>query len=142
MAVAQASNLTSARIAVSTIFLLHGVASGMWISRIPAVQELLNLGLATLGLALLGAGVGSLLSMLPMGALIARVGSRRVALGAGLAASVAFVLLALASDAWTLFGALVVWGAALGTLDVAMNAQGSAIEQRRARPIMSSLHGL
>ena len=65
-----------------------------------------------------------------------------MALGAGLAASVAFVLLALASDAWTLFGALVVWGAALGTLDVAMNAQGSAIEQRRARPIMSSLHGL
>ena len=41
-----------------------------------------------------------------------------------------------------MFGALVVWGAALGTLDVAMNAQGSAIEQRRARPIMSSLHGL
>src|SRR3954469_7417729 len=111
MVAAQAPNLTSARVAVSAIFLLHGVASGMWVSRIPAVQEELSLGLAALGLALLGAGLGSLLSMLPMGALCAHVGGRRLGLGAGLAASVAFVLLALASDAWTLFGALVVWGA-------------------------------
>src|SRR5207253_3071998 len=39
-------------------------------------------------------------------------------------------------------GALVLWGASASVLDVAMNAQGSAIEQRRERPIMSSLHGL
>jgi fucose permease len=134
--------VASARIAVSIVFALHGIASGMWVSRIPAVQESLGLGLGVLGIALLGAGVGSLAAMLPMGVLIARVGSQRVTLGAGLGAAIAFVLLALATDALTLFGALVVWGATLGTLDVAMNAQGSAIEQRRAQPIMSSLHGL
>ncbi len=134
--------MSSARIAVSIVFVLHGVASGMWVSRIPAVQESLGIGLAALGLALLGGGLGASVAMLPMGALIAHVGSRWVTLGAGLGASVAFVLLALANSGWTLFGALVVWGATLGTLDVAMNAQGSAIEQRRARPIMSSLHGL
>jgi fucose permease len=134
--------VTAARVAVSVIFFLHGVASGMWVSRIPAVQEQLGLSLATLGLALLGGGLGSLLAMLPMGVVISRAGSRRVALGAGLGASGAFVLLALADSGWTLFGALLVWGATIGTLDVAMNAQGSAIEQRRARPIMSSLHGL
>jgi fucose permease len=77
-----------------------------------------------------------------MGALIGRVGSRRVTLGAGLGASVSLALLGLAGDGLTLFGALVVWGGTLGALDVAMNAQGSAIEQRDARPIMSSLHGL
>lgn len=114
----------------------------MWVSRIPAVQENLGLGVGALGLALLGGGLGSMLAMLPMGALIGLVGSRRVTLGAGLGSAIALVLLALATNGLTLFGALVVWGAALGTLDVAMNAQGSAIEQRRARPIMSSLHGL
>ena len=134
--------MTSPRIAVSIIFCLHGVTSGMWVSRIPAVQEDLSLGVGALGLALLGSGLGSLLTMLPMGALIAHVGSRRVSLGAGLGGSIALVLLALANDGLTLFGALVVWGATLGTLDVAMNAQGSAIEQQRAHPIMSSLHGL
>jgi fucose permease len=80
--------------------------------------------------------------MLPMGALIGRVGSRRITIGAGVGGSVALALLGLAVDGPTLFGALVVWGATLGTLDVAMNTQGSAIEQRNARPIMSSLHGL
>jgi fucose permease len=134
--------MTSARLAVSVVFALHGIASGMWVSRIPAVQEGLEIGLGALGIALLGGGLGSLVAMLPMGALIAHVGSRRVTLGAGLGTAAAFVLLGLANSAVALFGALVVWGAAIGTLDVAMNAQGSAIEQRRARPIMSSLHGL
>ena len=134
--------MSSARIAVSAVFAMHGLASGMWVSRIPAVQEDLRLGVAGLGLALLGGGVGSMLAMLPMGALIGRVGSRRVSLVAGLGGAIAFALLSLANDGLTLFGALVVWGAALGTLDVAMNAQGSAIEQGRGRPIMSSLHGL
>lgn len=134
--------MTAARVAVSIVFLVHGVASGLWVARIPGVQESLGISLAELGLALLGAGLGSLLALLPMGALIANVGSRRVTLGAGLTGAVAFVLLAVAFNTWTLFLALVVWGATLGTLDVAMNAQGSAIEQRRARPIMSSLHGL
>ena len=119
--------MSSARIAVSAVFAMHGLASGMWVSRIPAVQEDLRLGVAGLGLALLGGGVGSMLAMLPMGPLIGRVGSRRVSLVAGLGGAIAFALLSLANDGLTLFGALVVWGAALGTLDVAMNAQGSAI---------------
>jgi fucose permease len=127
---------------VSLVFFVHGLASGMWVSRIPAVQEILGLSEGGLGFALLGGGLGSLLAMLPMGALIAKVGSRRVTIGAGIGGSAALVLLALAFDGLSLFGALVVWGATLGTLDVAMNAQGSALEQRRARPIMSSLHGL
>jgi len=51
-------------------------------------------------------------------------------------------LLALATNGLTLFAALVLWGASASVLDVSMNVQGSVIEQRRDRPIMSSLHGL
>ena len=114
----------------------------MWIARIPAVQETLGLSVGALGLALLGGGLGSLLALLPGGALIARYGSRQVSLGAAVPACSALALLALAPNGLTLFGALVLWGASASVLDVAMNAQGSVIEQRRARPIMSSLHGL
>jgi fucose permease len=134
--------LTPPRIAVSAVFFLHGVASGMWIARIPAVQETLALSVGALGLALLGGGLGSLLALLPGGALVARYGSRLVALWAPLPACLALALLALAANGPTLFLALVLWGASASVLDVAMNAQGSAIEQRRQRPIMSSLHGL
>src|SRR5579859_4671387 len=140
--VATLALLTSARMSVSTVFFLHGAAGGMWIARIPAVQETLVLSVGELGLALLGGGLGSLLALLPGGALVARYGSRQVALWAPLPACAALALLALATNGSILFAALVLWGASAGVLDVAMNAQGSAIEQRRARPIMSSLHGL
>jgi len=137
-----AQRATAARIAVSAVFFLHGLVSGMWASRISAVQEHLQLGVGALGLALLGAGLGGVLALLPTGALIARHGSRTVAAWAALPAGAAFALLALAINGPTLFGALLLFGAGLGALDIAMNAQGAALEQRRGTPIMSSLHGL
>lgn len=114
----------------------------MFSARIPGIQADLGLGVGTLGLALLGGGVGTLAVMLPTGTFIARYGSRLVTLGCALPMAIAFGCLALANDALTLFGAMIVWGASSAALDVAMNAQGSAIEQRNGRPIMSSLHGL
>jgi MFS family permease len=134
--------VTSARIAASVVFFLHGIGSGMWASRIPAIQENLALGVGALGLALLGGGLGTLLVMLPTGALVGRHGSRRVSQLAALPMAFALACLALATDAVTLFAAMVLWGASGAALDVAMNAQGSTIEQRHGRPILSSLHGL
>jgi MFS family permease len=130
------------RLATSVVFFLHGLGGGMWASRIPAIQENLALGVGPLGLALLGGGLGPLLVMVPTGALLARYGSRQVALASAVFMCVSMALLPLAPDATWLFGAMVLWGAGQAALDVTMNAQGSAVEQRRARPLMSSLHGL
>jgi fucose permease len=134
--------MSSARLAVSIVFLLHGLSSGSWLSRIPSVQEHLTLGEAALGLALLGGGLGSLLSMVPAGALIGRFGSRAVLVGAAVPWAIALALISLASSGPLLFAALVLWGSGAASLDVAMNAQGSAIQEQRGRPILSSLHGL
>jgi hypothetical protein len=41
-----------------------------------------------------------------------------------------------------LVAALVVYGASGGVMDVAMNAQGVAIERRYERPILSGLHAV
>lgn len=127
---------------MSIAFLVHGLSTGTWLARIPAVQEHLALGEAALGLALLGGGLGSLVTMVPVGALIARCGSRTIVLATAFAVGLALCAIALAWNGLMLFGALVLWGASAGSLDVAMNTQGSSIEQRRAQPIMSSLHGL
>jgi MFS family permease len=51
-------------------------------------------------------------------------------------------LLGLAGDVPSLMGALFIFGACNGGLDVAMNAQAALVEQRYDRPIMSSFHGL
>jgi MFS family permease len=130
-----------ARLSVSVVFLMHGAVAGSWLARIPAVQEHLGLGEAALGLALLGSGLGSLVAMLPAGALIGRYGSRGMVAVTVIPWSISLCLIGLATNWLMLFGALVLWGASGGSLDVAMNAQGSTIQEQRGRPILSSLHG-
>src|SRR5437016_9984403 len=100
-----------ARLGVLAVFFLHGAGAGMWVGRIPAVQEQLGLGVGALGLALLGAGLGTLAAMVPTGALIARHGSRAVVLWTAWPAALTLALLGTAPDGVTLFAALVAWGA-------------------------------
>jgi len=129
-----------ARAGVTGVFLLNGAGAGNWIARIPAVRDNLHLDTRTLGFALLGLAVGSLLGLPLSGALLARFGSRRMTTVAGLAFCASLVLPALAVDAATLALALAVLGAATGILDVSMNAAGAAVERRGRASIMSSFH--
>jgi MFS family permease len=129
-----------ARAGVSAIFALNGAGAGNWVARIPAIRDDLHLDTQTLGLALLGLAVGSLLGLPLSGALLARFGSRRMATVAGFAYCACLVLPPLAVNAATLGLALVALGAAAGILDVSMNAAGAAVEQRWHTSIMSSFH--
>jgi MFS family permease len=133
-------SVRDARLAVLAIFFLSGFGFGNWAVRIPAVQERLGLGEGLLGLALLGMAVGSLVSMPLAGGLISRLGSRRVVGATALAYSLMLPLLAVAPNLASLVAALVLVGAATGSLDVSMNAQAVAVEKGTGRPIMSSFH--
>jgi MFS family permease len=130
------------RWAIATIFAVHGAVMGTFATRIPAIAEHLHLGPGALGLALAMPAAGSL-SMMPLtGRLIHRVGTRTatrllIALFCALLA-----LPALAPSLLLLCLAMVCLGAAAGTSDIAMNAEGSALEQRMGKSIMSSLHGM
>lgn len=125
--------------AITVIFALNGFVFGAWYARVPAIADRLDLSPGALGLALVGAPIGLILAQPIVGGVIARRGSRPlVALAPLWLATV--VLPALAVDAWTLGLALVVVGAANGALDVAMNAQGLAVERRAPRPLFASLH--
>ncbi len=132
--------LRRARLAVAAVFFINGVALGSWFVRIPAVQQGLSLGEGLLGLALLGAAVGALVSMPLAGALISRFGSRRVVGATALLLPLSVVLPALAPGLLLLVGAVAVVGAANGALDVSMNSQAVAVEREYGRPIMSSFH--
>ena len=132
--------LRPARWAIGALFFINGFAFATWVSRIPAVQEALDLSAGSLGLALAGIGAGSLVSMPLAGWLIARIGSRPVTTIATLACGATVMMPALAWSAATLAVALFLFGAALGAMDVAMNAQGVELEQRFDRPIMAAFH--
>ena len=139
---AQLTSDRDARRAIGGLFFLCGVAFASWASRIPQVQEALALSPAALGAAIAGLGAGSFVAMPVSGWLTIRAGSRRVASLAAIASSASLILPALAWDVVTLAGALTVFGAAIGVLDVAMNAQAVELEHRVGRPIMSGFHAL
>jgi len=129
-----------ARRAVLAVFALNGFALGGWFVRIPAVQDRLGIGEGLLGVALLGAAVGALLSMTVTGALISRLGSRRVVGATALLLPISLIPLALAPNVVALALALLLVGAANGALDVSMNSHAVAVEDRYGRRIMSSFH--
>jgi MFS family permease len=129
------------RRAVTVAFLANGLTTATWLSRIPAVRDDLALSASTLGLVLLGLSAGVLLALPVAGGLVPRLGSRRVvALGAALAV-VALPAVGLAAGPWSLAAMLLLFGAGNSTMDVAMNAQGAAVERGYGRSIMVGLHG-
>ncbi|MFK2931931.1 MFS transporter [Dyella agri] len=132
----------SAGRATRLVFLVAGIGMAAWAPMVPYAKARLGLDDATLGLVLLAFGGGSMVSMPLVGFLTHRFGSRKVIVVGGALTCLALPLLALAPDAWTLALVLLYFGAALGALDVAMNAHAVEVERRAAQPLMSGFHGL
>ena len=129
-----------ARWSTSLVFFLNGTIGATWATRLPAVQAKLMLSTGELGIALLGTAFGALAAMNLAGYLAARFGSRPVTVIASMSLCLMFPLLALASTLPILVGALVLFGASTGSMDVAMNAQGVSVERQYGRPILNSFH--
>jgi predicted MFS family arabinose efflux permease len=124
------------------MFVICGTATSAWAPMVPFAKTRLGLDEATLGAVLLALGGGALLAMPLAGIAIHRWGSRPVIAIASLASCIVLSCLALPGTTWLMALVLLLFGAALGTLDVAMNAQGIVVERLMGRPIMSGLHAL
>lgn len=123
-------------------FLLSGMALGAWAPLVPFARQRAGLEEAQLGLLLLCFGLGSMLAMPLAGALTTRKGCRFVAVTGGLLICAMLPLLAWLSSFSGLAVALALFGAGLGSIDVAMNVQGLMVERDHGRPLMSGFHGL
>ncbi|MDB5765286.1 MAG: putative rane protein [Collimonas fungivorans] len=130
------------RLSTRLAFLSAGLAMAAWAPLVPYVKARLGLEEAELGLLLLCLGVGSLLAMPLTGVLAARLGCRRVVLVAGGVAYLLLPCLSLAASPLQLALALFIFGAAIGTLDVAMNIQAVMVEKASGGALMSGFHGL
>ena len=115
-----------ARLAVSLIFLIHGILVSSWLARIPAVRQNLELAVGVLGTVLLATAAGALIGMPLTSKLVGRFGSARITRIATLALCGCVVLPGLAWNALVLALALFLYGAAAGVMDVAMNTEAVA----------------
>src|SRR3954470_2005653 len=130
----------AARRAVTVIFFLNGALIGSWGARIPAVKEDLGLREGGLGVAQGVVALRAPVAMPVSGWLSARGGSRRTTRLAFVGFCVTLPLPALAPAYALLLPAALLLGVGNGSLDVAMNAHGVAVERRHERPILSSFH--
>ena len=131
-----------ARWAVLAIFFINGAVVASWVAHIPFLKAKFGLSEAMLGLTLLAGAAGSVLALVLVGGLIARFGIRFVTTFATLALCATLPLLLLAPRFPLLILTLAVFGATIGTTDVAMNAQAVVVEERYRHPIMSTFHAL
>ncbi len=132
-----------AGIGAAAYFLLTGIIFATWASRVPAIKGGLNLSDGQFAIALLGLEAGAVLG-LQLGALIVpRVGSRE-ALTTSLAVFACALLgPAFASGLLMLATSLFAFAALNSVVDVAMNAQGLALQRfLRGRPVLSRLHAM
>ena len=131
-----------ARIGAAACFLLTGIVSASWASRLPAINDGLDLSDGKIAIALLGLEAGAVLGLQLGGLVVPRTGSRR-ALTASLALfSCALSLPALAPSLLLLAAGLFFFAALNSVVDVAMNAQGVALQRFMGRPVLSGLHAM
>ena len=129
------------RIAVTVVFFAQGCCSRRGRRTSPRSRPTSGLTDGTLGFALAGPPIGSVLATLASSWLLPRLGSRRIVQITLVGSCLAAPLVGLTGNVATLFAALFLWGAFQGTLDVAMNTQAIAVERTGRQVLMSGLHG-
>jgi predicted MFS family arabinose efflux permease len=132
----------STRLATRLAFLVAGYGIACWAPLVPYVQSRLAVDTAVFGLLLLCLGLGSVGAMLLTGYLATVYGSRPIVVAGALGISLVLPLLTVAASPLLLALALLVFGASLGSLDVAMNIHAIQVERDAGQPLMSGFHAL
>ncbi|MFJ6325803.1 MULTISPECIES: MFS transporter [unclassified Rhizobium] len=139
---AQSTDRPETRLATRLAFLVGGFSLACWAPLVPFAKARLGVDHGVLGMLLLCLGLGSVAAMLATGMLSARYGSKPIIIAGGLGLALTLPTLTLASTPFTLGVALAVFGAFLGSLDVAMNIHAVEVEKGADRPLMSGFHAL
>lgn len=130
------------RVAVSTLFFLQGLCFASWASRIPTIQQSMQLSESALGLVLFALPAGSIFGLPLSGWLVTRFGSRSVVINAIVLYVILLAGIGLAQNITQLVMVLVFFGATGNIANIAMNTQAVGVELKYGRNIMASFHGL
>lgn len=134
--------LDGAALATRLAFFGAGFTMAAWAPLIPFAKARLGASDAELGLLLLCLGIGSIIAMPITGYVSAQKGARGMILLGGAGLVVLLPAMMLAQSGVALGTLLFLFGASLGTIDVAMNVHGAEVERRAMRPMMSGFHAM
>lgn len=128
------------RIATTAAYAVQGFGFAVVLTSIPGYKDRLGMGDDVVTLVVLGvcvlAGLGSALS----GVVAALRGARTVVVGGLLLAAAAVAGIGLAPSWPVFFGAIGLYGLALGAVDAAMNMLGIDVERTHGRSLLASFY--
>ncbi len=130
----------AARATISLAFFGSGFLLASWVVHIPRIRSLLGLSDGQLGLILWAATFGLFVGMTFGGWIVERFRSQLVTAATLCCLGVSTVLTVTSTSKWALALALIPFGFLNGLIDVSMNSQAAAFEQRSGRVAMSSFH--
>jgi len=122
-------------------FFLFAVSMGATLSRLPDLQDALQIDKSELGLTLIGAAIGALLSLTFSSPLVARLGARTTAFATVLGTSALLALVPWMTAAPLVFGLLFLEGLLAGALEINLNVEIDRIEAQLGRGVMNRAHG-
>jgi MFS family permease len=128
------------QLAIAALFSSLGFQYATWASRLPAIKAHLGLTTAEVGLLLMATGVGAAVSFPLVAMLMRRLGSRRLALVSAVGLALLLLALSVVPNYPVALAVMCGDGVLVGCLNVAMNAQGAALEVRYRRNAMAKLH--
>ena len=137
-----AIKLRQAGIATRVQFFALGWLFGHWGAHVPSVKQAHQLSAGGLSAVLLAAAIGAVVALAVAGPLVHRHGPRRVAPVAGGVVSAALAGFLFAPGLPALLGLALLFGMAGAVFDVAINAEGTLLEELGGRKVLSGFHGM
>ena len=128
------------QIRVFAAFFIYSFCMGSIYPRLPAIQQAMGVGEGALGLSLVGAALGTLLSLTFAGPYLERIGYRRVLLSALPLLAALYAVAVWAPSPLMLFILLVPVGMTIGCIELIINLEADRVEHALGFRIMNRAH--
>ncbi|GAC1378837.1 MAG: MFS transporter [Ginsengibacter sp.] len=132
----------SSRFGVAGLFFIYGFCFASWASRIPNIQQKLNLTETQLGLVLFSLPVGLFISLPLSGWLVTKFGSKKIVIIAAILYSGVLIMLGSVNHVYQLVISLFLFGIGGNMGNISINTQAVGVETLYEKPIMGSFHGI
>ena len=130
------------RTACSIFFFISGFGYASWASRIPTIQQQLNLNEAELGTVLFAMPVGLILTLPLTKYLLRKHSSNLIMLIGALLFNITLCLPGFTNSIVQLMAVLFVFGAARNIMNISMNGQSVAVQAYYTKSIITTFHGV
>ncbi|EAQ5861779.1 MFS transporter [Salmonella enterica] len=130
--------------ALFMFFFLPGLLMASWVTRTPAIRDILSVSTAEMGAVLFGLSIGSMSGILCSAWLVKRFGTRKVIRTTMTCAVTGMVILSIAlwcASPLIFALGLAVFGASFGAAEVAINVEGAAVERELNKTVLPMMHG-